>query len=432
MFAIGDVLPVPPSAFGPEFTSCEVIEVLKNGIVVYFAQDESTVELKMTQAKSWVHKAQMPKGAATSSSGASAPPPSGDSPGEKEEPEPEKVGGKRKVKPTVMMVNGFAVKRQNMYDMEEGEGSVWDRELSTKSNDAFAAKDRSEHRPVPKPSAPRVQKPKEAVPREVSSEEASRLKRNDELRAAQKEALAKRTAFFQPHAAILERFGCKLPPLVKAPPNGGFFEDPSVTPPPEIQVEMREYQKRGLRWLSAMHSCGANAILADEMGLGKTLQTIAFLAHLKFHKGIEGPHLVIAPLSVLSSWMSELKRFCPALRAIKLHSSDAEERKRLITTLAQRPGEYDVVVTTFEMAKSPNVTTATRRDSNSRHAADASSRRPRSPTTVPMPCSRLLALPQQRTIGVEPALAAPLTWPGCPPTVAGVGPPQLVALPRRR
>ena len=34
---------------------------------------------------------------------------------------------KRKIKPTTCVVDGFAVKRQNMYDMEEGEGSVWDR-----------------------------------------------------------------------------------------------------------------------------------------------------------------------------------------------------------------------------------------------------------------------------------------------------------------
>ena len=69
-----------------------------------------------------------------------------------------------------------------------------------------------------------------------------------------------------------------------------------------------------------------------------------------------GPHLVVAPLSVLSSWMTELKRFCPELRTVKLHSSDAEERKRLIASLSEGSTEYDVVVTTYEMAKSPNVT----------------------------------------------------------------------------
>tara|TARA_B100000795_G_scaffold142713_1_gene106831 strand:- start:467 stop:769 length:303 start_codon:yes stop_codon:yes gene_type:complete len=73
------------------------------------------------------------------------------------------------------------------------------------------------------------------------------------------------------------------------------------------------------------------------------LQTIAFLAHLKFDLGVPGPHLVVAPLSVLSSWMTEIKRFCPELRAVKLHSSDVEERKRLITSLSEGD-DYDVVV----------------------------------------------------------------------------------------
>ena len=54
------------------------------------------------------------------------------------------------------------------------------------------------------------------------------------------------------------------------------------------------------------------------------------------------------PLSVLSSWMIELRRFCPSLRAVKLHSSDQEERKRLMQTLAHQTGDVDVVVTTYE------------------------------------------------------------------------------------
>jgi hypothetical protein len=53
--------------------------------------------------------------------------------------------------------------------------------------------------------------------------------------------------------------------------------------------------------------------------------------------------------------MTELKRFCPSLNAIKLHSSDPEERKRLVGALNAGTHDFDVVVTTYEMAKSPNV-----------------------------------------------------------------------------
>ena len=68
--------------------------------------------------------------------------------------------------------------------------------------------------------------------------------------------------------------------------------------------EMRRYQLVGLEWMLSMFEHGMNPILADEMGLGKTLQTISFIAALA-ERGVKGPHLVVVPLSVMSSWMGE-------------------------------------------------------------------------------------------------------------------------------
>ena len=116
-------------------------------------------------------------------------------------------------------------------------------------------------------------------------------------------------------------------------------------------VELRPYQLEGLRWLVDMYDKGVSAILADEMGLGKTLQTIAFLAHLKFERNVQGPHLVVCPMSVLATWTSEFKRFCPQMRVLKLHSSNPEERSRATAELQQQCTELDVVVTTYEMVK---------------------------------------------------------------------------------
>ena len=81
------------------------------------------------------------------------------------------------------------------------------------------------------------------------------------------------------------------------------------------------------------------------MGLGKTLQTIAVMALLR-ERGEGGPHLVIVPLSVLTSWVVELRRFCPALRVVRLHSGDARERERLRREVLSDVGAFDVVVTT--------------------------------------------------------------------------------------
>jgi len=54
---------------------------------------------------------------------------------------------------------------------------------------------------------------------------------------------------------------------------------------------------RGLEWLVSLHNNALNGILADEMGLGKTIQTIALFAYLIEIKKLNGPFLVIVPLS---------------------------------------------------------------------------------------------------------------------------------------
>jgi len=259
--------------------------------------------------------------------------------------------GKRKITPTMVTIDGYAVKKGNLYDLEHGERSVWDQELFKKGDEAFAPRDRPESlAKLPnKPAAPRKA-------REMSSEEKLRQERNAQLRCVKESSEGRCSLFLQPHSAVLRRFGASVPPTSETGPVS--VENTSLVPPLQLSVPLRDYQVRGLQWLTMMHANGVNAILADEMGLGKTLQTIAFLAHLKFNLAISGPHLVVAPLSVLSSWMSELKRFCPLLRAVKLHSGDPEERKRLIQALSASPDNFDVVVTTYEMAKSPQVTNA--------------------------------------------------------------------------
>eukprot|EP00850_Spirogloea_muscicola_P003093 SM000012S25355 [mRNA] locus=s12:642329:650370:+ [translate_table: standard] len=115
-----------------------------------------------------------------------------------------------------------------------------------------------------------------------------------------------------------------------------------------IQGKMRDYQLAGLNWLIRLYENGINGILADEMGLGKTLQTISLLGYLHEFRGISGPHMVVAPKSTLGNWINEFKRFCPSLRVFKLHGNQ-EERAYQRDNLLQ-PGNFDVVVTSFEMA----------------------------------------------------------------------------------
>lgn len=71
--------------------------------------------------------------------------------------------------------------------------------------------------------------------------------------------------------------------------------------------KLKPYQLKGVKWLISLWQNGLNGILADQMGLGKTIQTIGFLAHLKGN-GLDGPYMVIAPLSTLSNWVNEISR----------------------------------------------------------------------------------------------------------------------------
>lgn len=59
---------------------------------------------------------------------------------------------------------------------------------------------------------------------------------------------------------------------------------------------------------------------------------------------------VVCPLSVLSSWMNEIRRWCPELRAVRLHGPPTERKRCFQHELRQ--GQFDVCVTSYEMAKS--------------------------------------------------------------------------------
>ena len=96
---------------------------------------------------------------------------------------------------------------------------------------------------------------------------------------------------------------------------------------------MKPYQLSGLSFLVYLHRNGLSGILGDEMGLGKTLQTLSLLQYLKENRKLSGtngerrPSLVICPLSVLSSWMSEVRRWTPGLKALRFHGPTVERNR---------------------------------------------------------------------------------------------------------
>ncbi|XP_019053192.1 PREDICTED: probable ATP-dependent DNA helicase CHR12 isoform X2 [Nelumbo nucifera] len=122
-----------------------------------------------------------------------------------------------------------------------------------------------------------------------------------------------------------------------------------VTEQPSILQggELRPYQLEGLQWMLSLFNNNLNGILADEMGLGKTIQTISLIAYLMEHKGVTGPHLIIAPKAVLPNWVNEFSTWAPSIVAI-LYDGRLDERK-LLREEYSGEGKFNVMITHYDL-----------------------------------------------------------------------------------
>ncbi|CCK70217.1 DNA-dependent ATPase FUN30 KNAG_0D04770 [Huiozyma naganishii CBS 8797] len=114
------------------------------------------------------------------------------------------------------------------------------------------------------------------------------------------------------------------------------------------EMELKDYQQTGINWLNLLYHNQLSCILADDMGLGKTCQVISFIAYLK-QINEPGPHLIVVPSSTLENWLREFKKFCPALKVEPYYGSQ-QERADLRDILEKAEGQYDVMVTTYNLA----------------------------------------------------------------------------------
>jgi SNF2 family DNA or RNA helicase len=169
-------------------------------------------------------------------------------------------------------------------------------------------------------------------------------------------------------------------------------------------LALKPHQAFGVQWIWRRWLAGAGGcILADEMGLGKTAQALALCAALydrhrvtqrmkriwkqsphllqklcrgpnppriplltkppsslsELDLGIAGPHLIIAPTSLVDNWKLEAARFAPMLKALVLRGS-RDERKRAIASLAPKPVRFQLVITSFSMLEDESVAAALR------------------------------------------------------------------------
>lgn len=112
-----------------------------------------------------------------------------------------------------------------------------------------------------------------------------------------------------------------------------------------VHGRLKEYQIKGLEWLVSLYNNNLNGILADEMGLGKTIQTIALITYLMEKKRVNGPFLIIVPLSTLSNWLLEFDRWAPSVIKISYKGSP-NTRRSLQQQL--RTTKFNVLLTTYE------------------------------------------------------------------------------------
>lgn len=126
-------------------------------------------------------------------------------------------------------------------------------------------------------------------------------------------------------------------------------DDEEVVHQSYFKGQLKDYQIQGVKWLDSLFANGLNGILADEMGLGKTVQIIAMFCNL-MEQSYWGQFLVVGPLSTLSNWANEFKKFAPDLPCIVYHGQK-QDRFDLQRMLLKKKKKFQipVILTSYEM-----------------------------------------------------------------------------------
>ena len=152
-------------------------------------------------------------------------------------------------------------------------------------------------------------------------------------------------------------------------PDGATRVAPRAGPPPHptdaafdggfrvpgcVWSRLFPYQRTGVKWLWELRSLRVGGVVGDEMGLGKTVQLAAYLAGLVSSSRASRPALIVAPATLLTQWVRELRRWVPSARVLLLHTSAATApgaparpaRAALLALAAASPAS--IVVTSYE------------------------------------------------------------------------------------
>ena len=161
---------------------------------------------------------------------------------------------KRKRKSRLVVVNGQSVFKANMYSMEEGEPSVWGKELDTNS-DSESLIERERDDPVRKKQVVRKS------PGIVSSTQRNRLEHNNIIRLDKSKGLKRRQNFIRANWKLIKPFLTAGQPCPSATNEVLCFPELTSQPFCLANVTMRNYQLEGVNWLIRSYASGINVIL---------------------------------------------------------------------------------------------------------------------------------------------------------------------------
>ena len=122
--------------------------------------------------------------------------------------------------------------------------------------------------------------------------------------------------------------------------------DENIEVPKELNVELRNYQITGFKWLKILDNYNFGGILADDMGLGKTIQLLAVIQKYLEQEKKAKPSIVVCPSSLSLNWKSEINKFTPNIKTLVIQGS-TEERKKQIQDIEK----YNLIITSYDLLK---------------------------------------------------------------------------------
>ncbi|KAF2206071.1 hypothetical protein GQ43DRAFT_436496 [Delitschia confertaspora ATCC 74209] len=181
---------------------------------------------------------------------------------------------------------------------------------------------------------------------------------------------------------VVEQFGVKEEDLAKMP---------KAAQPEGLRTKLHPFQLQGIQWLidkespqlpaggtkdivqlwqrhptmrnafTNLATCfsitnpqlASGGILADDMGLGKTIQMISLiLADRALNRqaaGVCGTTLILAPVSVMSNWATQMKKHIREEYALRIMIFHGNRKEKISPEAIEK---YDIVISTYETISS--------------------------------------------------------------------------------